>query len=52
MYQRIYVRERYICEYADGGWGKSLIFQMVSFIEIWLATFSDNETFRKILYFW
>ena len=34
------------------GWGKSLIFQMVSFIEMRLATFSDNETFRKILYFW
>ena len=34
------------------GWGESLIFQMVSFIEMWLATFSDNETFRKILYFW
>ena len=29
------------------GWGKSLIFQMVPFIEMRLASFSDNEAFRK-----
>lgn len=29
------------------GWRKSLIFQMVPFIEMRLASFSDNETFRK-----